>query len=143
MKKRNLTLDFTVGIFMLLGILCLGYLSVRLARKDFFEGDGYPVKAVFSNIGGLSVGANVKIAGVEIGRVTGISLDDFEARVEMLVGRGIDLSSDTIASIKTNGLFGEKYVELVPGAEEASISAGGMIRVTEPAMDFESLISGD
>ena len=59
----------------------------------------------------------------------------------MLVGRGIDLSSDTIASIKTNGLFGEKYVELVPGAEEESISAGGMIRVTEPAMDFESLIS--
>ncbi len=125
----------------MLGVACLAYLSVRLAREDFISTDGYPVYAVFSNISGLSVGAPVEIAGVDVGKVAGIALDEYDAKVKMMVDDGISLTTDVIASIRTKGLFGEKYVELALGGDEEILPAGGTIRDTEPAMDFESLIS--
>ena len=141
MKRQSLYIDFIVGVFMLLGVACLAYLSVRLAREDFISTDGYPVYAVFSNISGLSVGAPVEIAGVDVGKVAGIALDEYDAKVKMMVDDGISLTTDVIASIRTKGLFGEKYVELALGGDEEILPAGGTIRDTEPAMDFESLIS--
>ena len=128
---------------MLLGVACLAYLSVRLARKDFnfIASDEYTVYAVFSNISGLSVGAPVEIAGVDVGKVASIALDEYDARVKMIVDEGIALTTDVIASIKTKGLFGEKYIELALGGDEEILPTGGTILDTEPAMDFESLIS--
>ncbi len=141
MKTKPLYLEFTVGVFLLLGVLCLAYLSVKLAKKEIFNPDGYTVHALFTNISGLSTGAPVEIAGVEIGHVKKITLDDYEAYVLMVIKDNIQLQTDVIASIKTKGLFGEKYVEIMPGGNEEFIKLNGKIRYTEPAMDIEGLIS--
>lgn len=139
MKKQNIELG--AGIFVILGMLSLAYLSIRLARMDLFANDGYEVRAVFSNCGALQVGATVSIAGVSIGRVEKISLDDYEALVVMQIEPQIQLQEDSIASIRTKGLIGEKFVEISPGGADELIAAGGKIRDTEPAMDLEGLIS--
>jgi len=139
MKKTNL--EFIVGLFLATGILCLAYLSIKIARKEFFNAGGYQVQAVFTNCSGLNRGASIMIAGVEIGRVEKVDLEDYEARVAMVIHRGIVLQKDAIASIKTKGLIGEKYVEITPGASDEHIAPGGSIRDTEPALDIEGLIS--
>ncbi len=141
MKTKQLYLEFSVGLFMAIGLAAIGYLSVKLAKKDFFDTSGYQVYALFSNVGGLSGGAPVEIAGVQIGRVKTITLDDYDAKVLMIMDEGVELQEDAIASIKTKGLFGEKFVEIVPGGVEDIIQPGGKILETEPAMDFEGLIS--
>jgi len=138
MKKAYL--QFVVGLFLAIGIGCLAWLSLKLARREFFARNGYEVQAAFSNGSGLSRGTPVLIAGVEIGRVESVGLEDYEAKVRMLIQRGVVLQNDTIASVKTKGLIGEKYIELAPGASEKTIKPGGVIRETQPAMDLESLI---
>ena len=139
MKKGYL--EFVVGLFLAIGLLCLAYLSVKIARKDFFNIGGYEVQALFSNGTGLRHGSPIMIAGVEIGRVKKITLQDYEAKVVLMIQPGVVLQSDAIASIKTKGLIGEKYIEISPGAADDKIKAGGTIRDTEPAMDLEGLIS--
>ena len=138
MKKTYL--EFTVGLFLAIGIGCLAWLSVELARKEFFASKGYEVQATFNNGSGLRRGTPVLIAGVEIGRVESVGLADYEAKVRMNIQHGILLQSDTIASIKTKGLIGEKYIELTPGAADNHIKAGGVIRETQSALDMEALI---
>jgi len=139
MKKFDL--ELAVGIFMIAGILCLGYLSVKLGRMEFFRGKGYEVYAVFSNTGGLKTGSSVVIAGVEIGRVKDIILDDYQAKVIMVLPEDLKVQEDAIASIKTKGLIGEKYVGITPGGSENLVRPGERIRETEPAVDMEQLIS--
>jgi phospholipid/cholesterol/gamma-HCH transport system substrate-binding protein len=139
MKKKNL--EFIVGVFLATGILCLAFLSFKIARKEFFNAGGYQVRAVFSNCSGLNHGASVMIAGVEIGQVEKVDLKDYEACAALVIRRGIVLQKDAIASIKTKGLIGEKYVEITPGASDEKIPPGGVIRDTEPALDIEGLIS--
>jgi phospholipid/cholesterol/gamma-HCH transport system substrate-binding protein len=81
------------------------------------------------------------IAGVEVGRIKNISLEDYQARVVLNVAEGIKIQEDAIASIKTRGLIGEKFVEITPGAAEKMVPPGGRIRETQPPIDFEDLIS--
>jgi phospholipid/cholesterol/gamma-HCH transport system substrate-binding protein len=138
MKKAYF--EFIVGLFLAIGVGCLAWLSIKLARNEFFTRNGYQVQAAFSNGGGLRRGTPVVIAGVEIGRVESVGLADYEAKVQMVIQQGVVLQSDTIASVKTKGLIGEKYIELTPGASEKTIRSGGVIRETQPAMDLESLI---
>lgn len=138
MKKTYL--EFVVGLFLAIGIGCLAWMSVKLARKEFFAQGGYQVQAAFSNGGGLRRGTPVVIAGVEIGRVESVGLEDYEAKVRILIQQRVVLQSDTIASIKTKGLIGEKYIELTPGASDKLIKPGGVIRETQPPMDLEGLI---
>ena len=138
MKKAYL--EFVVGLFLAIGIGCLAWLSIKFARKDFYASNGYEVQAAFSNGSGLHAGTPVLIAGVEIGRVKSIGLEDYEAKVRMVIQPGVVLQKDTIASIKTKGLIGEKYIELTPGASDGRIKPGGAIRDTQPAMDLEAII---
>ena len=126
---------------MAIGILCLAILSLEVARNDFFAANGYEVEAVFTNCSGLQPGSPVMIAGVEIGRIKSIGLDDYEAKVIFSIKHGIVLQKDAMASIKTKGLIGEKYVEITPGGDDHAIAAGGRLINTEPALDIESLIS--
>lgn len=139
MKKFDL--ELVVGIFVLVGIVCLGYISIKLAKMEIFGGSTYEVYAIFSDVGGLKTGSSVVIAGTEVGRVTSITLEDYEAKVVMSVSSDIKLQDDTIAAIKTRGLIGEKYLNLTPGGSENIIAAGGQIRETTPPVDFEELIS--
>jgi phospholipid/cholesterol/gamma-HCH transport system substrate-binding protein len=134
-------IDLTVGVFVLIGLLALGWLSVRLGRVDLFGDQGYRVTADFPSVGGLKAGSAIEIAGVEVGRVDQIALADYQARVVMSVRSGVRLTEDTIASIKTRGLIGEKYVRLSPGGSDRFIAPGGRITEVEPPVDVEELIS--
>jgi phospholipid/cholesterol/gamma-HCH transport system substrate-binding protein len=139
--KGKLSLELVVGAFMVVGILCLGYLSIKLGKIDLLGKRGYEVFAVFSDSGGLRSGSPVMIAGVDVGRVTRISLDEYEARVVMQLDSGLQIHEDAIVSIKTSGLIGEKFVQISAGAADAVIKPGGRIRQTEAAVDIEALIS--
>lgn len=138
---RKFDLELVVGIFVLAGILCLGYISVKLAKMELIGGDRYEVYAVFSDVGGLKSGSSVVIAGTEVGRVKSIVLEDYEAKVVMTISADIKLQEDAIAAIKTRGLIGEKYLNVTPGGSEQTITPGGQIRETLPPVDFEELIS--
>jgi len=139
MKKFDL--EFAVGLFMIVGILCLGYISIKLGKMEILGDKGYEVEAVFSNSGGLKTGSSVVIAGVDVGRVKEVALDDYQARVVLNLPLDVKIQEDAIASIKTKGLIGEKYVEITPGGADELIQPGGRIRDTQSAVDFEELIS--
>lgn len=139
MKKFDL--ELSVGIFIIAGIICLGYLSVKLGKMELLGTKGYEVHALFSNSGGLKTGASVVIAGVDVGRVKSITLEKYQARVILDLPGSVELQEDAIASIKTKGLIGEKYIEITPGGSEKIIPPGGRIRETQPSVDLEELIS--
>lgn len=138
---RKSEIELTVGLFLIAGIICLGYLSIKLGRMEILGGEGYDIYGLFSDTGGLKRGSSVTIAGVEVGRIKNISLEDYQARVVMNISKNVKVQEDAIASIKTRGLIGEKYVEITPGASEKIIPPGGRIRETQPPIDFEELIS--
>jgi len=138
---KKIDLELAVGLFIIAGILCLGYLSVKLGKMEILGERGYEVYGVFSNIGGLKVGSSVEIAGVNVGRVKSIVLNDYQARVVFNFPEELTIQEDAIASIKTRGLIGEKYIEITPGGSEKVIKPGGRIRETQPAVDMEELIS--
>jgi phospholipid/cholesterol/gamma-HCH transport system substrate-binding protein len=133
--------NIAVGVFVVLGILALGYLSIKLGRVAILSGGGYLVVADFPSVGGLRPGASVEIAGVEVGRVESIGLADYQARVVLRLNADVKLQDDTIASIKTKGLIGEKFVRISPGGSEKIIQPNGRIREVEPPVDIEELIS--
>jgi len=139
MKKFDL--ELAVGLFIIAGILCLGYLSIKLGKLEIVGTKGYEVYGVFSNIGGLKVGSSIEIAGVNVGRVTNIALDNYQAHVVLNFPKDLKIQEDAIASIKTRGLIGEKYIEITPGGSEEIIKPGGRIQETQPAIDIEGLIS--
>jgi len=138
--KDKASLNLAVGAFMAVGIFCLAYLSIHLGKMEVAGTRGYPVYAVFSDVGGLRVGAPVVIAGVDVGRIRSIGVENYEARVMMEIKPGLKLQQDAIASIKTRGLIGEKYVQITPGASDEIVGSGGRIRQTQPAVDLESVI---
>ncbi|MCP9472441.1 MAG: outer membrane lipid asymmetry maintenance protein MlaD [Nitrospira sp.] len=139
MEKSRL--ELTVGVFVLVGIVCLGYLSIKLGKLELVGGDLYEVDAPFNSASGLKPGAAVEIAGVEVGRVKSIVLKDDQAVVRLAVHNNVKLYTDTFASIKTRGIIGEKFVSLSPGGGGEPLQAGGIIRDTESGLDLEELVS--
>jgi phospholipid/cholesterol/gamma-HCH transport system substrate-binding protein len=133
--------NVAVGVFVVLGMLALAYMSIKLGRVALFSGGGYLVTADFPSVGGLRPGASVEIAGVEVGRVEGIGLADYQARVTLRFNAGVQLQEDAIASIKTKGLIGEKFIRISPGASDKLIGPGGRLREVEAPVDLEELIS--
>jgi phospholipid/cholesterol/gamma-HCH transport system substrate-binding protein len=133
--------NVAVGLFLVLGILALGYLSIRLGRVSFLGGTGYLVTADFPSVGGLKAGSGVEIAGVLIGRVETIGLADYQARVVLRLNSDVKIQDDSIASIKTKGLIGEKYIRISPGGSDKIIPPNGRIREVEAPVDLEELIS--
>ncbi len=140
---RDKNLEFGVGVFMVLGLVALAYLTLKLGTGAMVGGDSYVVEARFTNTGGLNEGASVLMAGVTVGRVEGIRLDpsDYSAIVEMRIRSSVKLPTDTMASIRTSGLIGDKCIALAPGAEEDFLQPSARITLTESAVELESLIS--
>ena len=140
---RDKKLEFGVGVFMVLGLVALAYLTLKLGTGAMVGGDSYVVEARFTNTGGLNEGASVLMAGVTVGRVEGIRLDpsDYSAIVEMRIRSSVKLPTDTMASIRTSGLIGDKCIALAPGAEEDFLQPSARITLTESAVELESLIS--
>ena len=121
---RKLDIELAVGLFLIVGIICLGYLSIKLGKMEVFGGAGYDIHAIFSDSGGLRTGSTVEIAGVEVGRVRRITLEDYQAKIKIHFSQKIEIQEDAIASIKTKGLIGEKYIEIVPEELTRSFSRG-------------------
>ena len=141
---KRVTLETIVGIFVLFGVLCLAYLSIKLGKIELLGGDNYEVYAQFDSVSGLKSGASVEIAGVEVGRVDRIVLDPksgSQARIYLRLRSGIKLSDDVIASVRTRGIIGDKFILLKPGGSDKLLAAGGRIRETESAVDLEDLVS--
>ncbi|MCP9455560.1 MAG: outer membrane lipid asymmetry maintenance protein MlaD [Nitrospira sp.] len=134
-------IELTVGVFVLIGIVCLGYLAIKLGKLELVGRDVYEVEAAFHSASGLKPGAAVEIAGVEVGRVKTITLRDDQAVVRLAVHHSVKLYTDTFASIKTRGIIGEKFISLSPGGGGEPLQAGGVIRDTESGLDLEELVS--
>ncbi len=139
MKRFNL--EMSVGVFMVVGLLAIAYLTLNLGGLEIFGGDYYKVHASFSSVSGLKRGARVEIAGVQVGKVSRITLVDDQADVELSLKPKVKIGSDVFASIKTQGIIGDKFVQLTPGAEEDFLKDGDEIVETEAAVDLEELIS--
>ncbi|HEX2056520.1 MAG TPA: outer membrane lipid asymmetry maintenance protein MlaD [Nitrospiraceae bacterium] len=134
-------LELVVGVFVLVGIACLAYLSIKLGKLEVIGGDNYVVEAEFTSASGLKSGASVEIAGVEVGRVKGITLQGDRAMVALAIQDGVKLYTDSIASIKTRGIIGDKYVALSLGGGGDPLKPGDKIRDTESGLDLEELVS--
>jgi phospholipid/cholesterol/gamma-HCH transport system substrate-binding protein len=139
MKKFDI--ELMVGLFIIAGVICLGYLSIKLGKMEILGGKGYDLQATFSNSGGLKVGSGIIIAGVDIGHVKSITLENYQANVVMNLPSDVKIQEDAIASIRTKGLIGEKYVDISPGGSDKILPPGGKIRETQPAVDMVELIS--
>jgi phospholipid/cholesterol/gamma-HCH transport system substrate-binding protein len=137
----KIKLELIVGLFVLVGVICLGYLSIKLGKLELIGGNLYEVDAQFNTASGLKPGATIEIAGVEVGRVRSIRLQEDRALVTLAVNHGTHLFTDTIASIKTRGIIGEKFLALSPGGGGDPLKPGDLIRDTESGLDLEELVS--
>ena len=140
--KRS-SVEIWVGIFVVIGILCIGYLTIRLGQMEWLGDKYYDLYARFQSVSGLTAGTHIEIAGVSVGRVDSITLDREKqiAVVTLKIQKGIELTDDVIASIKTSGLIGDKYINLSPGGSDVALKPGDFITETESAIDLEELIS--
>jgi phospholipid/cholesterol/gamma-HCH transport system substrate-binding protein len=132
--------EVTVGIFVLIGIVCLGYLAIRLGKLEVLGNSGYMVYADFASVAGLKIGDAVEIAGVKVGRVESISLADDRARLGLRVEPYVKLQEDVIASVRARGLIGDKFVLVSPGGSDKLLRPGERIRETESPPDLPDLL---
>jgi phospholipid/cholesterol/gamma-HCH transport system substrate-binding protein len=141
MKQQ--TMELTVGIFVFVMLLSVGYLAVRLGQMELFGRDFYTLHARFESVGGLRPGSSVEIAGVQVGRVTDIHLrqDTYVAIVEMKIRNDVAVTEDSIATIRTSGLIGDKYIRISPGGSDIVLGPGAMMIETQSPVDIEDLVS--
>ncbi len=138
---KDTKLELIVGVFVLVGIAALTYLAVKLGKLEVIGGgNNVEIQAEFDSVAGLKAGATVEIAGVQVGQVKRIGLKGDRALVVFSLQPGVKLYGDAIASVKTRGLIGDKYVSLSPGGSQKELPPGAKIRDTESGVDLESLI---
>lgn len=138
--RRTFSLELFVGLFAAAGVAAAAYLAVGLAGLELGEGNNYTIYAEFDNISGLKYGASVEIAGVPIGVVSDIILKDPAAKVALKLTRAVKIKDDDIASIRTKGIIGDRYVKISRGASEDYIPEGGTMLETESVIDIEDVI---
>ncbi len=141
MKKANL--DLIVGIFLIFGFLAFAYMSMTFGEFSVFSRtNNYTLIAEFDSVSGLKKGALISIAGVNVGRVSKISLSGEEqAQVALSLPNDIKVTDDAIASIKTQGIIGDKYIRISQGGSDIYLAAGDVLSETESAVDLEELVS--
>ncbi len=140
MKKY--TMETTVGVFLVFGLILIGYMTVKLGHVAWLGNDNYLLFARFTTVGGLRVGSPVNMLGIEVGRVGGLTMDqkDQKAVVEIRIRKDIKVYEDAIASIKTEGLIGDMYLSIDPGGSGKLLGPGGTIIDTQPPVDMVDLI---
>lgn len=140
MKKQKV--ETTVGVFVMVGFLCIGYMAVKLGDVSIFGDDSYSLFARFSSVAGLKTGSSVEMLGIEVGKVETLSLDQDkqQAMVELRIRNSVQVYDDAIVSIKTSGLIGDKYVQIDPGGAGDLLGQGDSIFDTNPPLDIEALI---
>ena len=133
--------DLAVGVFVLAGLLAIAYLTLRIGGVSLSSRDGIVMFATFDHIGGLSARSPVRIAGVKVGRVESIELDeDLRAPVRLVVDAGLELSVDSAAAARTSGLLGDQFIALEPGAEDELLGDGDVFSFTESAWNVDALV---
>jgi phospholipid/cholesterol/gamma-HCH transport system substrate-binding protein len=138
--KRSLTTEFYVGLFSVVCLIAAGWLAVGLGGIDIISSNYYLLNAEFDNVSGLKKGASVEIAGVPIGEVKDITLKDPEAIVHLKIKKNIKIQDDDIASIRTKGIIGDRYVKISRGASEMYLEPGSTVIETESVVDIEDII---
>lgn len=141
MKKYYM--EAIVGIFVFIGLLCVGYLTIKLGKMELIGSNNYVLYAQFNSVSGLKNDSSIELAGVEIGRVSKISLDPERqmALVTLKIHKDVKISDDAIASIKTSGMIGDKFIKITPGGSDTILQPGDTITETESPIDLEELIS--
>ena len=139
---KKLSVEFIVGLFLLTGIAAVTYLSVVISGVSVFNDDSYRLKAQFESSSGLKRGASIEIAGVNIGKVASISLDaeTQESLVWLEINNNVEIQDDAIASIRTAGIIGDKYIKISVGAGDILVDGDEIIE-TEPSISIEELVS--
>jgi phospholipid/cholesterol/gamma-HCH transport system substrate-binding protein len=134
--------ETVAGLFVLVGLICVGYLTVKLGNVHLWGSDSYPLYARFNSVSGLRIGNPIEMLGLEIGEIAGFSMDQEKSVVvaELRIRKPIKVYDDAIASIKTAGLIGDKYVSIDPGGAGELLKPGGMITQTESPLDLGELI---
>lgn len=140
MKKYSM--ETAVGIFIVVGLICVGYMTVKLGNVSLFGDKSYPLFARFTSVTGLRVGSSVEVYGIQVGSVTGLSIDQEKQMgiVGMKIDKGTVIYDDSSATIKSAGLIGDKYVKLDPGGSGEALKPRGMITQTSVPADIEDLI---
>ncbi len=141
MRRTDRGLEVKVGIFVLIALAALGYLSLQLGEEKISTKKGYPVKAVFDDVSGLVAGARVEMAGVEIGRVSDIALADGKALVKMRIYEGVKVAKDAVAMVRTKGVLGDRYIEIKQGKSKEPLPPGGMIAKTVSPVDLDEVLA--
>lgn len=141
MKKASF--EFIVGVFLIFGFVAFTYISLQFGEFSIFtRGQNYTVFALFDSVSGLKKGASVTIAGVDVGRVSDIRLTRDElAKVALYLSKDIKITEDAIASVKTQGIIGDKYIRISQGGSDTFLEEGEVIMETESAVDLEELVS--
>ena len=141
----NTARETAVGVFVILGLVCVAWLAIKLGQMQLFASQGFELVARFDSASGLRAGADVELAGVPVGRVAAITLDPNPQRTQAVVrlhfNEDLHLSEDSSASIKTSGLIGDKFVSLSRGGSDTILASGEEITETESSVDLGSLIS--
>ena len=139
---RKYQYETVAGIFVVIGLVCVGYMTVKLGKVSFFGDDSYVLHARFTTVSGLRVGNPVRMFGLEVGRIGKLGLDqkDQLALVELKLNKDIKVYGDAIASIKSAGLIGDRYISIDPGGAEEILKPGGTITQTQPPLDIEELV---
>ncbi len=139
---RRYSIETAVGIFVVVGLICVGYMTVKLGKVSLFGEETYPLKARFASVSGLRVGGSVEIYGIEVGSVMHLGIDAERQMgvVEMKINKGVKVYDDAAATIKSAGLIGDKYVKIDPGGAGAVLKPGGVITQTSVPADIEDLI---
>lgn len=136
-------IELLVGIFMLIGIIAITFLALRMGDIDLFNNDEYVIHAKFTSASGVKEGAYVEMAGVTVGKVKSIKFDpeDYLAVVDISLPKIIRIPDDSIASIRTAGIIGDKFIKISAGGSDTYVEAGMEIIETEPSINLEELIS--
>lgn len=136
-------LQTAVGIFLVFGLICIGYMTVKLGHVSLLGDDSYPLFAKFKTVTGLREGSLVYITGIEAGRVKRLYMDqeNQQAVVEMRIKNGIRIYDDAIAAVKTEGLIGDMHLSIDPGGGGELLKPGGTITETQPPLDIAELVS--
>jgi phospholipid/cholesterol/gamma-HCH transport system substrate-binding protein len=140
MKKY--AVETTVGIFLVFGLLCVGYMTLKLGHVSLYGDNAYSLYARFTTVSGLRVGSPVNMLGINVGRVGRLTMDqkDQKAVVEIRIQKDVKVYADAIASIKTEGLIGDMFLSIGPGGSGKLLGPGGTITETQPAVDLVELV---
>lgn len=143
MAEQRSTVELVTGIFLALGLVCVSWLAIRLGDISMLSQDRYHVVARFTSASGLRAGAHVEAGGVRVGLIDRIEFDPqrYQAVVTLAIDAGVPIQEDAVASVRTAGIIGDKFVKITPGGSDHILGPGEEIMDTEPSINLEELIS--